>query len=381
MSGSRRHPFEVVIAGGGVAGLEAALALRVLAGDRITITMLAPEAEFVYRPLRVGEPFAETSAPRYDLRDIAQDIGFELRQDGVRSLDGRQQIVHTTGGQEVGYDALLLALGARRHARFKHALTLDDRRLADQLRGIVQDVEAGYARELAFLTPRRMAWPLPLYELALMTARRAQETGQDVSLTLVTPEDRPLEVFGNAASAAVRRRLENRGVRVISSADCETPALGVVALHPHGHSLHADRVIALPELVGPAIPGVPRRDAHGFVPIDSYCRVLGLPAVFAAGDATSFPVKHGGVAAQQAETAALGIAALAGAPVHPERLHPVIQGVLIGGDGPLYLRARLTGPRGSASEASEEPLWSPPTKISARYLTPYLEARARLVAR
>ena len=49
--------FSVLIAGGGVAGLEALLALRDLAGDRVDLRLLAPEAEFVYRPMAVGEPF------------------------------------------------------------------------------------------------------------------------------------------------------------------------------------------------------------------------------------------------------------------------------------------------------------------------------------
>jgi sulfide:quinone oxidoreductase len=55
--------------------------------------------------------------------------------------------------------------------------------------------------------------------------------------------------------------------------------------------------VALPELYGPSMPGVPKRDSHGFIPVDGCMRVEGLSAVFAAGDATSFPVKHGGVAA------------------------------------------------------------------------------------
>jgi sulfide:quinone oxidoreductase len=274
-----------------------------------------------------------------------------------------------------------LALGARLHPRFKHALTLDDRRLDEQLHGVIQDVEGGYTHKLAFIAPSPMPWPLPLYELALMTARRAWEMQEDVSITLVTPEDAPLAIFGSAVSEAVQGLLTENGILVIPSAHCETPAKGHVAIHPGTRSLHVDRVIALPELFGPSTPGVPKRDGHGFIPIDVHCAVPGLERVYAAGDATDFAVKHGGVAAQQADVAAEAIAALAGAPVEPTKFHPVIHGILLGGEKPLYLSAHITGGHGSSSEVGEEPTWSPATKIAARYLAPYLESRDRAALR
>jgi hypothetical protein len=52
-SSGTTDPFRVVIAGGGVAALEAALALRELTGERVRTTLLSPEPEFVYRPMRV----------------------------------------------------------------------------------------------------------------------------------------------------------------------------------------------------------------------------------------------------------------------------------------------------------------------------------------
>lgn len=377
MSDTIQQPFKVVIAGGGVAGLEAALALRDLAGERVATTMLTPEPEFVYRPLRVREPFGGPSARHYAVDEIARDIGIELRQDAFKSLDPERRIVHTEAGEQETYDALLLALGARLNPHFRHALTLDDAHLDEQLHGLVQDIEAGYIRKLAFISPSELPWPLPLYELALMTARRAFDSNQRVSVTIVTPEDAPLALFGGAASDAVGKLLEENGILVISSAHAETPEPGEVTLVPGGHSLHVDRVVALPELFGPSTPGVPKRDGHGFIPIDVHCRVLELDGVFAAGDATEFAVKHGGVASQQADVAAESIAALAGAPVTPSKFHPVIHGVLLGGERPLYLSAQITGGHGFSSEVSDEPTWSPGTKIASKYLSPYLESRDR----
>ncbi len=337
--------------------------------------MLTPEPEFVYRPMRVREPFAYSGARHYPLAEIARDVGFELRQDAFKWLDPQRRLVHTESGEQLPYDALLLALGARLSPAFRHALTLDDRRLDEQLHGLIQDVEGGYTHKLAFIAPSQMPWPLPMYELALMTARRAFDMNQDVSVTIVTPEDAPLAIFGSAVSEAVERLLEQHGILVISSTHCETPQPGQVALHPGGRTLHVGRIVALPELFGPSTPGVPKREGHGFIPIDVHCAVPGLERVYAAGDGTDFAVKHGGVASQQADVAAEAIAALAGAPIEPTKFHPVIHGILLGAEKPLYLSAHITGGHGSSSEVSEEPTWSPATKIAAKYLAPYLESR------
>jgi sulfide:quinone oxidoreductase len=377
-----RSPFNVLIAGGGVAALEAALALRELAGDKIRTTLLAPNPEFVYRPMRVREPFGYSEAQRYSLEEIARDIGVELLRDSFKRLDAPQSVVNTEGGAALGYDALLLAIGARMNPAFPpHVLTIDDRRLDEQYHGLIQDVEGGYVHSLAFVVPTPMAWPLPIYELALMTAVRAYDMGVDVSITIVTPEDAPLALFGGAVSETVQRLLEEHDILTLTSAHAGVPEPGRVSVHPGSRTLHVDRVVALPQLSGPPAPGLPTDTTGGFIPVDPYCQVRDLERVYAAGDATDFAVKYGGVAAQQADTAAGAIAALAGAPVRPHKFHPVIHGILLGGKKPLYLSAHITGGHGSSSEVSDSPTWSPPTKIVAKYLAPYLDSRDRAALR
>jgi sulfide:quinone oxidoreductase len=188
-------------------------------------------------------------------------------------------------------------------------------------------------------------------------------------------------VFGSAASEAVERLLVDNGILFIPSAHCETPAAGRVSISPGSRELMVDRVVALPQLFGPSLPGVPLHAHNGFVPIDAHCKVTGLERVYAAGDATDFPVKFGGIASQQADTAAEAIAALAGAAIEPTPFAPVLHGALLGGPKPLYLSAHVTGGHGSSSEVSEAPTAAPPTKIVAKYLAPYLESRDRAALR
>jgi sulfide:quinone oxidoreductase len=294
-------------------------------------------------------------------------------------LDPAASIVYTAQGPGLRYDALLLATGARLRPAFSHGLTIDDGRIDEQLHGLIQDVEGGYVQSIAFVAPSVMPWPLPIYELALMTARRAYEMQTEVAITIVTPEDAPLAVFGDKVSVEVGRLLKEHGITTITSAHAQVPEPGLVAIHPGGRTLKVSRVVALPPLYGPSMPGVPGGPEGGFISIDTHCRVRGLENVFAAGDATEFPIKFGGIAAHQADTAAEVIASLAGAPVEPHPFHPVLQAILLGADKPLYLSAHVTGGHGSSSEIGDEPRWSPPVKIAAKYLAPYLESRDRQV--
>jgi len=131
--------------------------------------------------------------------------------------------------------------------------------------------------------------------------------------------------------------------------------------------------VALPRIAGFAVDGLPHDDG-GFLPIDEHARVRGVEGVYAAGDGTDFPVKQGGLACQQADAAAHMIAADAGAEVEREPFRPVLRGQLLTGGAPQFMHHSLEGGHGEDSEASGEALWWPPSKISGRYLAPFLGA-------
>jgi sulfide:quinone oxidoreductase len=226
---------------------------------------------------------------------------------------------------------------------------------------------------VGFVVPPGSGWPLPLYELALMTARQVRGMGiHDAELTVITPEAAPLSLFGPRASAAVADELEAVGVRLRAGTTVKADPLGhgAFVLQPTGEHLTDTRAVTLPRLEGLRLDGVPT-DAQGFVSVDDYARVRGLPAVWAAGDGTSQPIKQGGLAAQQADVAALGIAAAAGLPVIVERLTPVLRGTLLTGDRAWHMRWAEDDGEGLAVQ---RPLWWPPTKVAGRHLSPYLAA-------
>ena len=369
--------FRVVVAGGGIAAVETILALHELAAEQVAITVLAPNPQFVYRPMTVREPFAYSAATRYRLASIVADAGAELVVDKLGWVAPEEQLVHTKSETQLPYDALVLAVGANPYPRYKHAVTVDDRRMDEVLQGLIRDVDEGYVRSLAFVAPSRLAWPLPLYELALMTTGRAYEMNVPITATIVTPEPEPLAAFGGEASDGVAALLEQKGIRVITSAYVEVPAAGEVVINPGDRLLRTQRVIALPELYGPAVRGL-HSGEHGFIPVDRFCRVPHAGPVYAAGDAIDFPIKHGGVGCQQADVVAQSIAKLAGADVEPSPFSPVIHGVLLTDRQPRYLAASIGFGHGFSSRFSDTPIDGATHKVTGKYLTPYL-ARADLV--
>jgi sulfide:quinone oxidoreductase len=362
-------PLNVLIAGGGVAGLEACFALRDLAGDRVRTTLLTPEREFVYRPMAVAEPFARGLAQRVALEQIAADSGAALVHGELARVDDPNGTAYTADGAALAYDALIVAVGAGSEPAFPRALTWTPESDAEIFGGLLRDIEEGYAKQVAFVVPVGVAWPLPAYELALMTAWQADSMGQsDVQVTLYTPESAPLQAFGIAAGAAVREDLEEAGVRVETDAAVHATERGFV-VEPGGRAL-TGRVVALPRAVGPNVEGL-ANDVRGFIRVDAHGKVFGTATVWAAGDAIAFPVKQGGLASQQAVAAAEAIAARAGADVHPQPFKPVLRGVLLTGRGKAWLRRADEGAEG---EARRRALFWPPTKIAGRYLSPYLAA-------
>jgi sulfide:quinone oxidoreductase len=366
-------PLRVLVAGGGVAGVEALLTLRALAGDRVELTLADAQSDFTYRPMKVAEPFARGEATRHPMAEIARDVGARLVADSVVAVDDEARIALTSSGEELRFDALLLATGARAEPAYEHALTWDDRSGPDHLGGLLRDIEQGYVRRLAFLVPPGPTWPLPAYELALMTARMASDAQTRPQITLVTPEVAPLALFGRAATAAVAAELAaaSVGFHGCSYADIEKGHDIALVLHPGMRRIEVDRVVALPRLYGRAPDGVPS-DEDGFVAVDRHCKVRDLRHVWAAGDGVAFPVKFGGLAAEQADAAAEAIAALAGADLTPEPFHPVLRGRLLTGRGERFLHHVAGGGGGTVADHA---LWWPPGKVAGRRLAPYLAER------
>jgi sulfide:quinone oxidoreductase len=297
-----------------------------------------------------------------------------LRNGSLVGVDAEGKRALLADGESVAYDMVVLALGGRPREAVPGALTFRGPEDWSALADLLERVTAGELRRLVFVVPTGASWPLPLYELALLSSEYLTEhVTRGVEMVIVTPEERPLGLFGAAASLRIAELLELRGIQIETATVAHSWTDGALSL-VEGHELPADAVVALPTFEGPPIDGIPQ-DESGFVATDELGGVLGLTDVYAAGDLTQFPLKQGGIATQQADAAASSIAADAGADVKPEPFRPVLRGLLITGLAPRFLRAQATG---AHSMVDTEPLWWPPAKIVGRYLTPFLAAKLGL---
>jgi sulfide:quinone oxidoreductase len=337
----------IVIAGGGVAALEACLALREhLDAEALDVTLLTPATRFEYRPLAVLEPFAGISRWSLALERFAADQQVELVNDALVAVGPNARVAVTGAGDELAYDLLLIATGGHAADAIHGALTFRGPADGRHIRALLADPPAS----VAFAAPAGATWPLPVYELACLVGAELRRAGATTVLTVVTPETAPLALFGARATEFIRRELARHQIVLVTGADPVAARDGALELRD-GRRIGAEHVIALPRVLGRRIEGVPR-DPADFIVVDAYCRVTALPHVYAAGDVTNLPFKHGGFAAQQADVAAAAMLAELGEPIVARPLDPVLEAVLFTDD-----------------EAGSE--W-PPTKIASRRLTPYL---------
>src|SRR3954447_10571970 len=137
-----RTAHRIVIAGGGIAALEALVALSRQAPAGCRITLASPSTTFAYRPLAVQEPFGRGGGRRYSLPSIARDLGAAYLPDALSRVDGPDRTVVMQSGTRLRYDTLLVATGGRPYPAFTHGVTFDRETDAAAFDELLSDVDA-----------------------------------------------------------------------------------------------------------------------------------------------------------------------------------------------------------------------------------------------
>ncbi len=351
-------PLRVLVAGGGVAGMEAVLALRDLAGERVEITLLAPERTFAYRPMAVAVPFARGHVQRLPLAEFARETSARLVRGELAAVE--PGLARTAEGGAIAFDALLVAVGAWSEPAVPGATTWTPELDQEVMGGLLADVEEGYTKRVAFVVPEGAGWPLPAYELALMTAWDARDMGQDdVEVAVCTPEAAPLEMFGAQASASLHEDLDEAGV---TPPRRRAPTAAAGARSPSR---------APPRAGSPA------------------CRATSAGSSRSTRTAASRGSRTSGppATAPPSRSSRAGSPPSRPTPPRPRSppmraptswrspFSPVLRGVLLTGRGRRWIRRSLET-AGDHGEAQRRALWWPPTKVAGAYLAPYLAMHA-----
>ena len=197
--GARAKTPRVLIAGSGVAAVEAVLALRHIAGRGFEIELLAPVARArAPAGVRRGAVRARCAAAARPPRPRAPLCG-----------DARGRASSRPSTRAAGPPASPRAAAAGTttcwspSARARPALpgALDVPRPGRRAGGR-SGARRGRARpspQLVVASRPAATWPLPAYELAIMARDRRRAASPDATVTCVTPEREPLWIFGEAA--------------------------------------------------------------------------------------------------------------------------------------------------------------------------------------
>jgi NADH dehydrogenase FAD-containing subunit len=314
-------PQHVVVLGGGFAGLETAFALRHRLGDRVRISLVSDQEDFLFKPNTIYLPFGgDERRLRIPLGRPARRIDANLhirRVDGVEPDAGK---VRLSDGSVLPYDHLVLATGAAMRpdeisGLAEHAHTIwtpaQMHRLGTALARLLRTARAGRRQQVLFVVPPGNKCSGPLYEIVFMleTWLRRHGVRDRVDIRYTTYESGYIQAFGPRLDTLVReefamRRIEGHTGAVVSKiTDREV-------WYEDGSTRDYDLLIAFPPYQAAVrYPGLPADD-RGFLSCEPGSRqVVGRPELHAPGDTGDFPVKQAFLAFLQADAAAADIAA------------------------------------------------------------------------
>src|SRR6202045_273209 len=145
-----RGPRRVVICGGGVAGIEALLALRALLEVGVEVHLVAPNGQFMYQPLAVAAPFDLAETHLFEIAEIARAQSAELHVDSLSRVEPEDRRVVLASGIDLPYDYLIIAVGARRSDWLEGALHFGGAADVAEFRALLERLESGSVQRLSF---------------------------------------------------------------------------------------------------------------------------------------------------------------------------------------------------------------------------------------
>lgn len=390
----------VCVVGAGTAGLEALLSAREALGAKAQLRLIAPESEFLYRPMSPGSLFRPAQERGVAIADLATQAGAAWVADRAAAVYETERQVLTRDGDTVDFDYLLLAPGSRSRRVLRQGYVWERGADPSFLDQIISGIVAGEVQSVAVVAPRGARWPLPAYELALVLAWTAVRT--DAQVTLITAEEQPLAALGPGATETVARELDAANVETITGVelideprhDPEPPELTHVVFAPErpedlagsligkpidpahvrlgsGSKAEFDRLISLPTVDGPFLAGV-ATDAAGFIEVDEELKVCGSEHVWAAGSCIAAALEHSALAARQADAAIVAISAAISGAVGVTRASgaPELTGMLLTDQREQWLRENPVG----TQQPSTRCLWWPPGRAVGRVLSQRIAA-------
>jgi NADH dehydrogenase FAD-containing subunit len=313
---------QIVVAGAGFAGLEAAFALRARLGDRVGLTLVADRDDFLFKPNTIYIPFgADPDSLLIRLTNPAFRRNIRLVRGTVTGVDPDREQLVLGAGHRLDYDFLVLATGAAMRPEeipglAEHAETIwtpeQMLSLRERLEAVVARARRGSDEQTVLLAvPPNNKCAGPLYEIVFMleTWLRRKAARDRVRLVFATFESSFIQAFGPKLHAVAGEEFRARGIEAHADERLVEVAPGE-ARYASGLQLPYDLLVAFPPYVAALdYDGLPA-DERGFLATEfGSRRVSGQERVYAPGDAGDFPVKQAFLAFLEADAVAEDIAA------------------------------------------------------------------------
>jgi sulfide:quinone oxidoreductase len=342
----------VLVLGGGFAGVVAAESLARRLGPEHRITLVSRHREFTFFPSLVRLAFGRLRLEDvfFDLVQTMRSRRIALTQAEVVDYDPDKRFVVVRRGRlewRINYDYLVFALGRRLAAErvpgfFKyahHLLTVD---AALRFGEAIKDFHGGHA-VIGYCQGARLA--VPVYETAFALDRllRARGERDRARITIISPEKLGGLLGGDLIAPALQEALNERGIEF----EPDFPVNRVTEKEVWvgaGQCMDYDLLMLIPPFQGPAeARHIGITDPNDYIRVDSRMRVHLADQTYAAGDSVNFPgPKMGHMAVLQGEVAAANLAAeIEGREPEAVYDHELMLVIDEGGEDSIYLHHKL----------------------------------------
>ena len=308
---------DVLIVGGGFAGLKCALQLSGVLGHTHRIALLTADEQMTLRPRLRQLAEGEETLTDIRLERVTDSSNLDIIVDTADEIDIAAHLLRTVTGHTIEWNILVLAAGVRYRVDTIPGLTevawpywtrqawTDLPQQLELLSG-----HTGRPRRLALVLCPGNACPDPFYNAAGTIHRwlRQRARRKQVELILATWERHACALFGTDDAEAVADYVAWQVDQLWCNFQATAFVDNTIAIGGGNLRLEADQILALPpQRPALSVPGLPTDD-DGFYRIETdSCRVERHPDVFAIGDIASGAPRQAWRAVLHAERAAAWI--------------------------------------------------------------------------
>lgn len=299
---------KVVILGAGFAGLHIFYKIRHLIGKKIDVTVIDSRSHSLLKPSLPEVAFegAPLSHSLVELKHTLESRGAEFIQDEVVSIDEKNNSLSLKSGESVGYDYLMVTLGAvKDYDAIKgfreYGYSVCDDEQAQRLWERVKAFEGGKVVTGAAkstwgtrvdVPPLKAPCEGPIGEIMFMLDYYLQKDkdkkrGEDYSINVFTPGEIFFEDVGDTPREAIGKFMTEYQMNLSNNKVLTEIGKDFIAFED-GSKMDCDLAIIIPPYSAPQVLKDSNiGDEKGFIPTDKTMRHLDFGNIFAAGDITA----------------------------------------------------------------------------------------------